>query len=168
MGGSAASLGLLLLLNARAYASTSADDAAAMAWLRTHTHQGEIVANDWFADAGIWVPYKAGMPVVLPRLATDRIQERQLVLDSIAQLDTVRVSESAACALGVAYVFHGSQATAWEPRHFPPLAVLQQSPSLEEVFHSGGAAVFKTRLTCSNQGQSQVLPTAAEGERPSW
>jgi hypothetical protein len=146
--GSALSEALLLAANARVYASTTPDDAIAMAWLRSHAAPGDLVANDRYSDAGIWAPFKAGTPVVLTRLASDRLEERQLVLDDIGRLDQAAEAQSAACELDVRYVFHGSTATLWEPRHFPPLPELQQSPALDEVFSSGEATIFKTRLPC--------------------
>jgi hypothetical protein len=145
---SVASLGLLLLANARVYASTSTDDKAAMSWLRTHARPGEVVANDGFADAGIWAPFKAGAPVLVSRLVDDRLNERDLVVSNIGRLELAPESEHAACALGVQYVFHGSKVTLWENRHFPPLADLQRSPGLQEVFASGDAVIFKVRLAC--------------------
>jgi hypothetical protein len=148
--GSAGSLAILLSENTSVYASTTADDAAAMAWLRMHARPGEVVANDWFADAGIWAPYKAGTPIVMPRLVSDRLDERQLILDNIGHLDASPQSLAAACALDVGYVYDGAKATGWEPRHWPPLSELQRSPSLEEVFTSGRAVVFKTRLPCDS------------------
>ena len=48
------------------------DDARAMAWLRENVAPGTVVVNDGFADAGVWVPFKTGAAVLLPRsLATD-------------------------------------------------------------------------------------------------
>jgi hypothetical protein len=146
--GSVASLALLLSANTRVYASTSPDDQAAMVWLRAHARPGEVLANDRFADAGIWAPYKAGVPVLLPRLGADHLDARLLVLDNIGRPVPSPESQTAACALGARYVFHGSRSTAWERRHFPPLPGLEQSQSLEEVFVSGGAVLFKMRLPC--------------------
>ena len=46
----------------------------------------------------------------------------------------------------VRYVYRGAQNSAWQERQFPPLEVLRASGGLEEVFSSGEAAVFRTRL----------------------
>ena len=58
-------------------------------------------------------------------------------------------AKAQACALGVRYVYYGARLYGFDRRELPPLAVLASSPGLQEVFHSGDAVVFKTRLTCS-------------------
>jgi hypothetical protein len=148
VAGTVASLMLFLSANARVYASTSADDALAMAWLRVHAQPGEVVANDSFADAGIWAPFKAGTPILRPRLGADHSSERASVVGNIGHLELEPESELAACALDVRYVFYGSKVTEWETRHWPALAELQRSSTLEQVFASGGAVVFRTHLPC--------------------
>ena len=129
-------------------ASFSDDDAAAMAWLRQHAAADDVVANDRFADAGIWAPYKAGVRIVEYRAFNDpsTAAQRALVLDNVGALDGKPEAAAAACELHVRYVYHGAQNSAWQPRQFPPLDELRGSAALEEVFSSGEAVVFRTRL----------------------
>jgi hypothetical protein len=131
-------------------ASFSDDDAAAMAWLRQHASATDVVANDRFADAGIWAPYKAGVRILEYRSFGDpsTAAERSLVLDSVGELDRNSAAAAAACALNVRYVYHGAQNSAWQPRQFPPVDELRASAALEEVYAHGDAAVFATRLGC--------------------
>ncbi|MDQ3809885.1 MAG: hypothetical protein M3336_06295 [Chloroflexota bacterium] len=48
------------------------DDDLAMAWLRQNAPPGAVLANDGFADAGIWAPYKAGVETLYPRIVAER------------------------------------------------------------------------------------------------
>jgi hypothetical protein len=123
------------------------DDAAAMRWLRANAQPGVMVANDSFADAGIWTPYKAGLPIVMPRvlLASDHAAERTLILANVGHLDQVT---AAVCALNVGYVYYGARVSDWDARRFPALEVLRASAALEEVFSQGGAVVFRVRVGC--------------------
>jgi hypothetical protein len=148
------SLGLaaFLSVNATSYTSWSADDAAAMSWLRSRAHPSDVLVNDGFADAGIWAPYKAGLTVLVPRLGADRPEARSVVVDNIAHLDRAPDGLAAACELGAAYVFRGAHATAWDSRRFPPVAELEHSAALEEVFTSGDAAVFRLHIPCGSSG----------------
>jgi hypothetical protein len=126
-----------------------ADDAAAMAWLRQHATPGEVLANDGFADAGIWAPYKAGVPILWPRsIVTGDRAARELVFNNVAQLDRVPEAAAAACSLHVGYVYSGAKTSTWDARQFPPLEELEASPALEEVFRSGEAVIFKLRTAC--------------------
>jgi hypothetical protein len=129
-------------------ASFSPDDAAAMAWLRQHAAPDEVLANDAFADAGIWAPYKADVRIIEYRSFSNpsTLADRELVMDNVAQLDRDPAALAAACRLNVRYVYHGAQNSAWQPRQFPPLQVLRASTGLEEVFSTGDAVVFRTRL----------------------
>jgi hypothetical protein len=133
-----------------AVSSYSADDAAAMAWLRANAAPGSVVANDGFADAGIWIPYKAGLPIILRRTATaEEAAMAQPVIDNIAQLDSVPAATAAACALNVGYVYYGAKNTAWQKRTFPPPEQMKASPALRTLFTRGGAVVFGVRLNCA-------------------
>jgi hypothetical protein len=130
----------------------SDDDAAAMAWLGRHAAPGDVVLNDFSADAGIWAPFKAGPPVLLPRSPTkpvDKLNARLLVHTNVARLDQSREARAAACAEHVKYVYYGARTSQWDTRRFPPVAELQASPALEQVFSQGEAVVFRTRLRCS-------------------
>ena len=129
-------------------ASFSPDDAAAMTWLRQHASPGEVLANDAFADAGIWAPYKAGVPILEYRGTANpsTLADRRLVEANVAELDRNREAAAAACRLNVRYVYYGAQNSAWQPRQFPPLETLRASTRLEQVFSSGEAVVFRTRL----------------------
>jgi uncharacterized protein DUF6541 len=142
-----------LRLTASAVNTTSADDEAAMAWLRGHARPGEVLANDHYADTGIWAPFKAGVNVLMARDQPDdgSLPARSLVLDNIAKLEDVPAARAAACGLGVTYVYHGAQppVAGWEPRQFPALETLRASAALEEVFSRGDAAIFRTRLDCA-------------------
>jgi hypothetical protein len=123
------------------------DDDAAMRWLRANASPGAVVANDSYADAGIWIPDKTGLSLVRQRAAFDPTTEplRAQVLGNVAHLDHVR---DAACALRVQYVYSGAQVSDWDQRRFPPLEELRASPSLEEVFSQGKATIFRVRLGC--------------------
>jgi len=128
----------------------SADDAAAMAWLRMHAAAGEVVANDLAGDAGIWTPYKAGVAILLPRSATGSVMEtREPILMNVANLELDQSLEGRACGLHVGYLFHGAPPAAFDERVYTDRAVLERSPGLEEVFASGEATVFKLNLRCS-------------------
>jgi hypothetical protein len=149
VGSLSAMIGLFSTLSA-SYNTYSRDDATAMAWLREHAQPGEVVANDGSTDAGIWAPYKAGVRILKPRATTWAPPESTAaILGNLTRLDTAPEARAAACALGVRYVYHGAAGTAWEPRHFPSSQELRQSVALEEVFSSGDAVVFRTRLDCS-------------------
>jgi hypothetical protein len=126
------------------------DDAGAMAWLRDHAEPGAVLANDTFADAGIWAPYKAGTPILMYRSTGDAAtaEQRGLVVANVGQLDQVPEAAAAACRLHVRYAYHGAHNSAWQPRQFPSVETLRASPALEEVFASGEAAVFRLRLAC--------------------
>jgi hypothetical protein len=138
-----------LQLTANAVNTMSADDVAAMGWLRQHAQPGDVLANDWSGDGGIWAPYKAGVPVVMPRDVPNdgSLAARTVVLQNVTDLQAVA---DTACGLHVAYVYRGAvpPTKGWEERHFPPLDTLRAAPDLEEVFTSGQAAVFRTRLGC--------------------
>jgi len=123
------------------------DDGRAMDWLRQHAEPGALVANDGFADAGIWVPAKTGLRIVASRTVSSG-SDGALVLDNIARLDQVPQAQAAACALGVRYVYRGGQNTRWQARQFPPLEALRASAALHEVFTSGETAIFQARLVC--------------------
>ena len=56
---------------------------------RAATHSPEsVVVNDGYADAGIWTPYKAGMPVLLPRnlIENDWFDQAKFVLEAMIEL----------------------------------------------------------------------------------
>jgi hypothetical protein len=150
---STAALVLAMTIPRGEVSTSSPDDAAALAWLRQHAQAGQRLANDGYADAGIWAPYKAGVPIVMPRspVTDGSLPERQLVLAHVADLDATPDTRVAACALSVGYVYHGAQppTDGWEERQFPPLEVLRSSPALQEVFRSGEAVVFQTHLRCA-------------------
>ena len=130
----------LLAVAAGLMASFSADDAAAMGWLRQHAAPGEVMVNDAFADAGIWAPYKAGVGILRYESFSDPATdaERRLIEENVAGLDRNPNAAAAACRLNVRYVYRGAQNSAWQE--------LRASGGLEEVFSSGEAAVFRTRL----------------------
>lgn len=140
---------LFLAVPAQVVLGYSTDDAAAMAWLRQHAAPGDVVANDGYADGGIWAPYKAGLPILLPRSASaEDLARAGLVIDNVARLDTVPEAALVVCEMNVRYVYRGARASAWDRRRFPALDELRRSPALEEVFSSGGAVVFRTRMNC--------------------
>jgi hypothetical protein len=129
---------------ARRVLGYSSDDAAAMAWLRSTGAPGSLILNDGYADAGIWAPYKAGLPIVLPRSATaEEIARAALLIANVTRLDQVPE------ACGIAYVYRGARPSAWDARRFPPLTELRASRALEEVFASGEAVVFRVRVACN-------------------
>jgi hypothetical protein len=111
------------------------DDRAAMAWLRGQPRSGEVLLNDAAADAGIWAPYKAGIPILLPRIG--------------GQGTSVPADAASVCDLHVGYVYRGSKTFAADSRTLPPVEDLERAPNLEEVFRSGDAAIFRVRLPCA-------------------
>jgi hypothetical protein len=131
--------------------SFSSDDRRAMAWLRQQARTGgDTLANDAAVDAGIWAPYKTGLPILLPRAAMESdTAERQIVRDNIASLNEIPSAHAAACQLGLRYVYYGSRVYADEVHHFPSPVVLARSDDLVEAFRSGDAVVFRTRLSCT-------------------
>jgi len=140
---------LLLAYPAQLVLGYTADDAAAMAWLRTHAAPGDVVLNDGYADAGVWAPYKAGVSMVLPRAASGEVQGRaRVVIDNVDHLDSVPEAADVVCAQHVRYVYRGARVSSWDARHFPPIDVLRASEALGEVFSQGDAVVFEVRLAC--------------------
>jgi uncharacterized protein DUF6541 len=143
-------LTLLLSIEAGGDVSFTADDAAAMAWLRSHASASDVVVNDTFADAGIWAPYKAGVRILFYRSVDDpaTAAARQLVLQNVGRLGEVPEAAAADCSLGADYVYYGAANAAWQVRSFPPLEELRRSASLETVFEQGEATVFRVKLNC--------------------
>jgi hypothetical protein len=128
----------------------SSDAAAAMLWLRQHAQPGDVLANDLAGDAGIWAPYKADMPILLPRSPVGGVhqEQREPILEDLTAVNQNAQLQTEACALHVAYLFHGSAPQVIDERLFPDVQTLEQAPGLQEVFTSGGAAVFKVNLPC--------------------
>jgi len=144
-------MGAFVGLQVEAVEAYSADDAAAMQWLRENVPRGIVVANDGFADAGIWAPYKAGVEILTtrsrPQDGTDG--QRQLVAENILRLHEVPEAAATACALRVGYLYRGAKTSDWDTRRFPPLEELRTLPYLVEVFRQGGASVFRVRFACA-------------------
>jgi hypothetical protein len=128
----------------------SADDVAAMAWLREHVGPDEIVLNNRSSDAGIWAPYKADVTILLPRNATSAMaQVREPIVENVLNLGAAPSAGAAACALGVNYLYRG--ALAWtedEPTNMPTRLELDQAVDLQAVFRSGQAVVFRIKHAC--------------------
>jgi hypothetical protein len=120
-----------------------------MAWLRQHAQAGDMVANNQTADAGIWVPYKANMPILLPRSAPGRVLEaRQPIVAHVLDLDQAPGAEAQACALGLNYLYQGARDSPNDERLLPTRAELDRAIDLREVFRSGQAVVFRIQLPC--------------------
>jgi hypothetical protein len=127
----------------------SADDGAAMAWLRQHAAPGEMLVNNRSLDAGIWAPYKANVPILLPRSADGAlVQEHERIARNVLDLDSQPDLRAEACRLRAAYVYEGAREVPWDAPVVPDRAALEQAPHLEEVFRSGQAVVFRVRLVC--------------------
>jgi hypothetical protein len=128
-----------------------ADDGAAMAWLRRNASAGDVLVNDNAADAGIWAPYKADMPILLPRSGSGlQTEMRQGILEHVVDLNSAPTARAAACALHVGYVYRSAGPLAFDEHQLPERAALERAPSLEEVFSSGDAAVFRIHLPCDS------------------
>ncbi|MCA1647242.1 MAG: hypothetical protein LC797_17900 [Chloroflexi bacterium] len=126
-----------------------ADDGAAMAWLKQNARPGEMLANDYAVDAGIWAPYKADLPILLPRSSAAPNQlDREALLAHIGDLSGTPAASAAACAQHVSYLYYGAQPSA-DVRELPDRAALERAPGLEEVFLSGEAAVFRINVPCN-------------------
>jgi hypothetical protein len=129
----------------------SADDGAAMAWLQRNARAGDVLVNDNASDAGIWAPYKADMPILLPRSGSGAQTEmRQGILEHVSDLNAAPTARAAACALHVGYVYSGARPLAFDEHQLPERATLELAPGLEEVFSSGDAAVFRIHLPCDS------------------
>jgi len=129
----------------------SADDGAAMTWLRQNDRAGDVLVNDNAADAGIWAPYKADVPILLPRSGSGpQTEMRQGILEHVADLDATPSARAAACALHVGYVYRGARPLAFDEHQLPERAALERAPGLEEVFSSGDATVFRIHLPCDS------------------
>jgi len=127
----------------------SADDRAAMTWLRQHARPGELVVNDRAADAGIWAPYKAGLAILLPRSASGQIvEERKPILTHVLDLSSAPTAQAEACALHVGYLYFGAVPLPLDTPLLPNRAALGRAAELEEVFSSGDTAVFRIHLDC--------------------
>ena len=86
--GSAVSIYKRLVQDMDTHYVYSADDRAAMAWLSQHLQPGEVLANDGAVDAGIWAPYKANVPILLPRLgAVDSSTVREPIVSHVLDLE---------------------------------------------------------------------------------
>jgi hypothetical protein len=146
----------------------TADDAAAMTWLRQNAAPGELVVNDGYADAGIWAPYKAGVAILEPRtgLSADELRQRDSIVENVARLDQSPVAAAAVCALNAHFVYRGARASEWDARRFPELTVLRQSSALEEVFTRGEAAIFSTKLNCGADQRTQSRLKRSSRELP--
>jgi hypothetical protein len=131
----------------------SADDAAAFGWLRQRAQPGDRLMNDGDADAGIWAPYKANVAIVVPHTrALTADAPESLVRGNLGALDLRAEVRDAACQLGVKYIYRGEASSTSDYRQFPDLAELRSNGALEEVFTSGEAAIFRTRLDCTAAG----------------
>jgi hypothetical protein len=128
----------------------SPDDGAAMAWLKQNARPGEMVANDHTVDAGIWAPYKADLPILLPRssAAPDQL-DRQAILSHIGDLNGTPAARAAVCAQHVGYLYYGGQPSSADQRELPDRAALERAPDLEVVFTSGQAAIFRIHVPCN-------------------
>jgi hypothetical protein len=129
----------------------SNDDRAAMTWLRENARPGEMVVNAAAADAGIWTPYVADVPVLLPRSfeGPDR-PAREAIVRQLTDLEAppAPASVAEACRLHLAYVLRGARVFGSDESVVPAAGILERAPGLEEAFRSGDAAVFRTRLDC--------------------
>jgi hypothetical protein len=126
----------------------SADDRAAMAWLRQNAQPGEVLGNDNFRDAATWAPYKAGLPILLPRSGSPDAEQRQEVLARVGELSSAPGALHEACALGLKYIYLGGRVLPVDPPLIPSRTRLEQSPELQNVFSSGAATIFRLNLAC--------------------
>lgn len=127
----------------------SADDGVAMAWLRQHAAPGEMLVNNRSLDAGIWAPYKAHVPILLPRSAGGAsLEDRERIARNVLDLESAPDVRREACQLRAAYVYKGAREAPWDPPIVPDRAALERAPRLEEVFRSGQAMIFRLHLAC--------------------
>jgi hypothetical protein len=126
------------------------DDGAAMAWLKQHARPGELLVNDQAGDAGIWAPFKADVPILLPRSAPGAIRDRrQPVLDHLLDLPSFPSAAAEACAAHATFVYYGARPLPFDEHEIPDRQALAGRPSFEQVFTSGDAAIFRLKLPCS-------------------
>jgi hypothetical protein len=129
----------------------SADDGAAMAWLRHNAPAGDMLVNDNAADGGIWAPYKANMPILLPRSGSGPQSEvRSRILEHVLDLNAAPSAQAAACALHARYLYRGTPPQTFDEHLLPDRAVLERAPALEKVFSSGEVTVFRILLPCDS------------------
>ena len=124
-------------------------DQAAMAWLRQHASAGETVVTDGAGDAGVWLPFKAGVAIVRPRSASgaDASQGDRLIAH-VAELATHPDLARVACALRARYVYVGARHAYYVDRLLPSMDVLVRAAALAPAFEAGGAAVFRLTVPC--------------------
>ena len=109
-----------------------------------------MVINDLATDAGIWAPYKAGLPVLLPRSAQGPMfQERGVILAHVLDLNESAGIAARACQLHADYVYQGSRTVPDDVPLALDRAALERAPGLQEVFSSGDAAIYRVHLPCS-------------------
>jgi hypothetical protein len=128
----------------------SADDRAAMTWLRDNAHPGEVLANDGSRDAGIWAPYKASIPILMLRSdkGTAIAAERAPILEHITDLAADPYAHNKTCALNVDYLYVGARPLPADEPLLPDRATLERAPDLQQVFTSGDAAIFRINASC--------------------
>lgn len=125
------------------------DDMAAFGWLRANVAPGDLVVNDSFRDAGIWVPFKAGPSILLTRTGSPDDLARQAVVRDIGDLSSADPAVRAtACRLHVRYVYRSAAPKDWDPPLMPDLRTLRASSDLTEVFTRPETAVFRVNLPC--------------------
>jgi len=125
---------LFLVYPARLVIGYTADDARAMAWLRSTAVPGSVILNDGYADAGIWAPYKAGLPIALTRSASaEEFARASVLIANVTHLDQVPMP-----AARTSYMSIAEQ----EPRvGRPPLPPITRAPRLA----SAGGSLLERR-----------------------
>ena len=152
--GSGVSIEKRLLASVAEQSSFSADDGRAMAWLKQNASAGSVLINDGTVDAGIWAPYKADVPILLPRSASAQEQvAREPILTHLLDLTTDPSVRTALCQSGADYVYSGARPLEFEARQLPDREVLARTPYLREVFSSGDAAIYAVNVGCGQVAQ---------------
>jgi hypothetical protein len=130
-----------------------------MAWLRAHVQPGQMLLNNQAADAGIWAPYKANVPILLPRsVPNDQWPTRVAIAEHVDDLGALPSAELQACRLGLNYLYQGARDTTYDERLLPERTALERAEDLTEVFRSGQAVVFRIDLPCPPDGGNLPSP----------
>ena len=131
---SAAQAVRLLAYPAQLMLGVTADGRGGDGWLRLHAAGGEVLANDGFAGAGIWAPYKGGVAILMPRsVSAIRSEQGRLMIDNVDRLGQGPEGAAVVCLLKRALRLSRRETSDWDTRRFPSLEVLRASAALGQV-----------------------------------
>jgi hypothetical protein len=121
------------------------DSVAAFEFMRDHSDDRDSVLNDVNVDGSLWMYTRAGVRPVfgLEPLKPDRSwKDRIHLVSHIGDLGRDPKVDRLIRRLHVRFVYFGED-TFHDMSHIMNLATLRSTPGLREVFHEGGAHVFR-------------------------